>query len=97
MSKKKNYITPEIVKEYGMDAGASVVGIASVDAFGFAPAGFHPTDVLPVCRSVIVFGSASPQDSLLTSSEEYSKDRSSMIVSINGVASKVEKRLKGDG
>lgn len=35
--------------------GADLCGIASADAFTGAPEGYHPRDVLPQCRSVIVF------------------------------------------
>lgn len=37
------------------ELGADLCGIASVDRFSEAPEGFHPTDVLPGCKSVIVF------------------------------------------
>ncbi len=35
--------------------GADLCGIANVDRFEDAPKGFHPKDVLPTCKSVIVF------------------------------------------
>lgn len=38
------------------ELGADLCGIASIDRFGSAPVGFHPLDVLPGCRSVIVLG-----------------------------------------
>ena len=40
------------VKTIGMDAGASVVGIAASSDFQFAPDGFKPTDVLEGCRAI---------------------------------------------
>lgn len=43
------------VKKILFDMGADLCGIASVDRFGDAPEGFHPIDVLPSCKSVIVF------------------------------------------
>ncbi len=36
------------------DLGADLCGIASVERFEHAPVGFHPTDVLDACKSVIV-------------------------------------------
>ena len=39
-------LTGAAVKEYGMNAGASVVGIAASKDFGSAPDGFKPADVL---------------------------------------------------
>ena len=49
-------IISEIVKEYGINLGANVVGIAASKDFGLAPDGFKPTDVLPECISVIILG-----------------------------------------
>ncbi len=43
------------VKEYLKNMGADLCNIAAVDQFGMAPEGFHPTDVLPGCKSIIVF------------------------------------------
>ena len=40
--------------------GADICGIASVDRFEGAPKGFHPVDVFPDCRSVLVFGTRFP-------------------------------------
>lgn len=43
---------------YGL--GADLCGIASIDRFNGAPEGFHPCDVLPQCKSVVVFAKAFP-------------------------------------
>lgn len=43
------------VKRILFDLGADLCGIASVDRFGKAPKGYHPLDVLPTCKSVVVF------------------------------------------
>ncbi len=42
------------VKHTAYELGADLCGIASIDRFGGAPEGFHPTDTLPSCKSVIV-------------------------------------------
>jgi len=44
------------IRETASGLGATVCGIGSVDRFMDAPKGFHPNDVLPSCRSVIVLG-----------------------------------------
>ncbi len=44
------------VKERLRALGADLCGVAGVDRFWDAPEGYHPLDVLPTCRSVIVFG-----------------------------------------
>ncbi|HYE81930.1 MAG TPA: epoxyqueuosine reductase [Clostridia bacterium] len=43
------------IKKLIMDSGADLCGIASVESFSEAPEGYHPCDVLPSCKSVIVF------------------------------------------
>lgn len=42
------------IKKRLSDLGADLCGIASIDRFDAAPEGFHPVDVLPNCKSVIV-------------------------------------------
>ena len=49
------------IKEIILNLGADVCGIANIDRFSEAPAGFHPRDILPDCKSVIVFGIALPK------------------------------------
>jgi len=43
------------IKRVLYDMGADLCGIASIDRFDEAPQGFHPCDVLPACKSVVVF------------------------------------------
>jgi len=52
------------VKRILHDMGADLCGIASIDRFGEAPEGFHPRDVLPSCKSVIVFAKKFPVGTL---------------------------------
>lgn len=49
------------IKEYILSLGADVCGVANIDRFVETPAGFHPTDILPDCKSVIAFGVALPK------------------------------------
>ena len=92
----KTKINSEIVKNYGIDAGASVVGIAAYNDFGFAPDGFKPADVLPECLSVIVLGATfSPE--VLNDVSKYSASRNDMITTMTDMAKVVAKRIKADG
>ena len=92
----KPEITSEIVKEYGINAGANVVGIAASKDFGLAPDGFKPNDVLPECLSVIVLGATfSPE--ALNDIAEYTASRNAMLTAMTDIAKKVEKRIKADG
>lgn len=47
-------VTAQEVKERLRALGADLCGIAPVERFGEAPEGFHPLDVMPACRSVVV-------------------------------------------
>lgn len=49
------------IKEFILGLGADVCGVANVDRFSEAPAGFHPQDIFAQCRSVVVFGIALPK------------------------------------
>jgi epoxyqueuosine reductase QueG len=87
----------ETVKEYGLNAGASIVGIAASKDFGLAPEGFKPSDNLEGCLSVIVLGSPFPQEALTMSTAEYTEIRNAMLTRMTGIAKEVEKRIKKDG
>lgn len=92
----KTEINSSIVKKYGMDAGANVVGIAASKDFGLAPDGFKPTDVLPECLSVIVLGTTfSPE--VLNDIAEYTTSRNAMLTAMTNMAKEVAKRIKADG
>lgn len=49
------------IKELILNLGADDCGVANIDRFSEAPAGFHPRDIFPDCQSVIVFGIALPK------------------------------------
>ena len=53
-------MTKQEIKGLFMSRGAELCGIASIDRFQDAPAGFHPLDVLPTCKSVISFACRFP-------------------------------------
>ncbi len=92
----KTEITSEIVKEYGINAGANIVGIAAAEDFALAPDGFKPADVLPECVSVIVLGATfSPE--VLNDVGEYSASRNAMLSAMTEMAKAVAKRIKADG
>lgn len=51
----------EQIKEMVLGFGADVCGVANIERFSKAPEGFHPCDIFPECKSVIVFGIALPK------------------------------------
>ena len=89
-------LNSEIVKEYGLYAGACIVGIAASKDFGSAPNGFKPTDVMEGCISVIVLGVSSPQEALCDTTV-YTASRNEMLTKVTGIAKKVAKQIKRDG
>lgn len=52
------------IKEIAMSLGADLCGIASLNRFRNAPEGFHPLDIYPKCKSVIVFAKKVPIGSM---------------------------------
>lgn len=42
------------IKQILYDMDANLCGIASIDRFYESPNGFHPFDVLPACKSVVM-------------------------------------------
>ncbi|MCL2863069.1 MAG: 4Fe-4S binding protein [Methanimicrococcus sp.] len=94
--KAENALNSEIVKELGLKAGAWVAGIAASKDFDLAPEGYKPTDTLPECLSVIVFGIPVPKDALETT-EEYTNSRKKMIEKINDISKDVEKQIRANG
>jgi len=97
MVKVKNELNSEIVKQYGLDAGAIVVGIAASKDFDSAPEGFRPPDKLEGCLSVIVLGAPFPKESLLKTSTEYTDARNAMYKRMDDIAKEVAKQIKHDG
>ena len=89
-------LNSEIVKEYGANAGASVVGIAAASDFALAPEGFKPVDVLPECLSVIVLGATFPREDL-NSIVGYTASRNAMLTNMTNMAKEVAKRIKAAG
>jgi epoxyqueuosine reductase QueG len=94
---KTSEINSEIVKECGLNAGASVVGIAAAKDFGLAPKGKKPSDALKDCLSVVVLGAPFPQVALLKNSIEYTKIRNGMVTKMNRVAKEVTKQIQDKG
>jgi epoxyqueuosine reductase QueG len=89
-------LTSKTVKEYSINAGASVVGIAASGDFGEAPDGFKPANVLPECLSVVVLGAAfSPE--VFKSIDGYTASRNEMLTLMTNMAKETAKRIKANG
>ena len=89
----KTEINSALVKEYGIDAGANVVGISASADFGHAPDGFKPADVLENCRSVIVLGAAFSCEALSMNPPEYTELRNTFVTKATEMAKAIAKRI----
>lgn len=75
------------IKEIMFSLGADLCGIASIDRFADAPAGYHPLDVLPTCKSVISFGCRFPVGTLRCQSDiPYTRVRNSITPKMDAIA-----------
>lgn len=75
------------VKKILYSLGADLCGIASLDRFADAPKGYHPTDVFPMCKSVISFACRFPVSTLACQSHTpYTLVRNGMTAKLDGIA-----------
>ena len=88
----------ETIKGMFLDLGADLCGIASIDRFAAAPKGYHPTDVMPGCRSVISFACRFPAGALAcTSHIPYTRVRNSITPRMDAIALEACMALDGLG
>ncbi|NCB94318.1 MAG: epoxyqueuosine reductase [Clostridia bacterium] len=80
-------MSSELVKKIMHSLGADMCGIASIDRFDDAPKGYHPTDVFPLCKSVISFGCRFPVGTILCDSPvPYTRVRNSITPKMDAMA-----------
>jgi epoxyqueuosine reductase len=86
------------IKEYVLNRGADVCGIASVDRFQNAPAGFHPADILSKARSVIIFGKQFPMGTFRSKSlAPYTLVRNQLIQFNDTLATNLSFQIEEEG
>ncbi|HNW85393.1 MAG TPA: epoxyqueuosine reductase [Candidatus Limiplasma sp.] len=77
----------ETIKQIFLDAGADLCGVANIEAFQGTPEGFHPTNLYPDCRSVVVFAKALPKGATLVSPRiVYQQYNSKNLVELDRIA-----------
>ena len=80
-------ISAKEVKDYVFSLGADLCGIASIDRFDNAPKGYHPSDVLPTCKSVISFACQFPTATIRCNSNiPYTRVRNSITDKIDSIS-----------
>ncbi len=91
-------IDSKIIKERAIQRGADICGIAPVARFADAPRGFHPCDIYPDCRSVIVFASRFPLSTLQASTNApYTFVRNMMVDKLDQVSFHLSNELEAGG
>src|SRR4030043_53854 len=80
-------INSQWIKTRAMQEGADLCGITPVARFADAPKGFHPRDIYPECKSVIIFASRFPLDNLRArTTVPYTFTRNMMVNKMDGIA-----------
>lgn len=88
-------ICSEEIKRQARELGADLCGIASIERFADAPPGFHPTDIIKECKSVVVMALRFPISTLSASSQAaYTFVRNRLVDKIDGITFKISSELE---
>lgn len=80
-------VTSKSIKRKTFKLGADICGIAPVSRFTDAPKGFHPLDIYPDCKSVIVFGARYPLSTLhAKTNSPYTMIRNMMVQKLDTIS-----------
>ena len=91
-------INSQEVKEWIIKNGADICGIAPVARFKDAPRSFHPLDVFPECKSVIVFASYFPLSTLQAKTKApYTFVRNMMVNKLDQISFQLSIELERKG
>ncbi|MEG6584671.1 hypothetical protein [Dendrosporobacter sp. 1207_IL3150] len=92
-----NIVSDKIIQR-AKELGADLCGIASIERFTDAPLGFHPTDVLKDCKSVIVLAARFPLSTLSTPSPAaYTFVRHRLVDKIDTITFQLSSELENIG
>ena len=93
-----NMIDANMIKQMAIEKEAALCGIAPVDRFTDAPAGFHPKDIYPDCKSVIVLASPFPITSLqCVTNAPYTFVRNMMVERMDRISFLLAEALEQKG
>lgn len=86
------------IKELAVRLGADVCGIAGVGRFSQAPKGFHPEDILPQAKSVVVFAKQFPKGVFnAKTNAPYTLIRDSLMHTIDAIAIDIVMAIESAG
>jgi epoxyqueuosine reductase len=91
-------ISSRTIKKRIIRYGADICGIAPVARFTDAPQGFHPCDIYPDCRSVVVFAARFPLSTLQAKTNApYTLVRNKMVEKVDWISFHVSDELEAKG
>ena len=91
-------IYSETIKKMPIQMGADICGIAPLFRFEDAPKGFHPRDIYPDCKSVIVFAANFPLSTLQAQTNSpYTLVRNFMVQKLDLISFNLSNELEKDG
>ena len=86
------------IKKRALRYGADICGIAPVDRFAGAPEGFHPCDIYPDCRSVVVFAARFPLSTLQAKTNApYTLVRNKLVDKVDWISFNISNELERGG
>jgi len=86
------------IKKRILQYGADICGVAPAARFADAPKGFHPRDIYPNCKSVVVFASRFPLSTLQAKANApYTLVRNKMVDKLDGISFNVSGELEAEG
>ena len=86
------------IKQKALRYGADICGIAPVDRFAGAPKGFHPSDIYPDCRSVVVFAARFPLSTLQAKTNApYTLVRNKLVDKVDWISFNMSSELEREG
>ncbi len=90
-------INSEIIKKKVIQKGADICGIAPLFRFEDAPKGFHPCDIYPDCKSIVVFASHFPISTLQAKTNSpYTLVRNIMVQKLDLISFHLSDELEKD-
>jgi len=91
-------ISSRTIKKRIIQYGADICGVAPVARFVDAPRGFHPCDIYPDSRSVVVFASRFPLSTLRAKTNApYTLVRNRMVDKLDGISFSMSGELEAEG
>lgn len=91
-------IDPGTIKESVKGNGADICGISPVSRYEGAPSCFHPCDIYPECRSVIVFAARFPLSPLEAATNvPYTFVRNMMVLKMDRISFQLAVQLEKKG